>query len=207
LNVIGVVLAGGQSRRMGGAHKGMLKLKTKPLCLHVIERLRIQTDVIVLNVNEQKEFFEKFKLPIIEDSIAGYAGPLAGVLAGMDWAYENGYNYILTVAVDTPFFPKDLLKKCKSTLLKEHCPIVLASTNVDHQVLGNLHPTFGLWNVNLRDDLRNSLNNGVRKMLAWTDRHQVKYCKFSVSKFNPFFNINKPDDLKKAEVIIKEGWA
>ena len=94
MNIVGVVLAGGQSKRMGGAHKGMLKLKTKSLSLHVLDRLSIQTEEIILNVNVQENLYKQFNLPIVRDSITDYAGPLAGVLAGMDWAYENGYNYI-----------------------------------------------------------------------------------------------------------------
>ena len=206
MNIVGVVLAGGQSKRMGGAHKGMLKLKTKSLSLHVLDRLSIQTEEIILNVNVQENLYKQFNLPIVRDSITDYAGPLAGVLAGMDWAYENGYNYILTVAVDTPFFPKDFLKKCKKTLMKDNCSIVLAYTTDKKKKSKNLHPTFGLWDVRLRNDLRKSLNSGIRKMLAWTDKHKVSYCKFSDSKFNPFFNINNPDDLIEAEDIIEKGW-
>ena len=89
MNIVGVVLAGGQSKRMGGAHKGMLKLKTKSLSLHVLDRLSIQTEEIILNVNVQENLYKQFNLPIVRDSITDYAGPLAGVLAGMDWAYDQ----------------------------------------------------------------------------------------------------------------------
>ena len=100
---------------------------------------------------------------------------------------------------------KDIISFSK-TLIKDNCSIVLAYTTDKKKKSKNLHPTFGLWDVSLRNDLRKSLNSGIRKMLAWTAKHNVSYCKFSESKFNPFFNINNPDDLIEAEDIIEKGW-
>ena len=90
--------------------------------------------------------------------------------------------------------------------MKDNCSIVLAYTTDKEKKSKNFHPTFGLWDVSLRNDLRKSLNDGIRKMLIWTDKHKVSYCNFSETKFNPFFNINKPDDLKEAEALIEKGW-
>jgi molybdenum cofactor guanylyltransferase len=205
LNILGVILAGGQSKRMGGGHKGLIKLQKKPLCLHAIERLRPQVSSIILNVNTHEELFAQFGLHLIMDSVDNFAGPLAGVLAGMDWASENGYEYIVTAAADTPFFPLNLVNVLGQVMKKNNCSIVMAST-IDCQKKKNIHPTFGLWKVDLREDLRKSLNEGVRKMIIWTDRHTSSYSKFEQDRFDPFFNINTPEDLKKAENIINKGW-
>ena len=205
MNILGVILAGGQSKRMGGGHKGLIELQKKPLCLHVIDRLRPQVGSVILNVNTHEEFFTKFGLPLVKDSLNNFVGPLGGVLAGMDWAFHNGYEYIVTAAADTPFFPLNLVENLRQVMKKDNYSIVMAST-IDCQKKQNIHPTFGLWKVNLREDLRKSLNEGVRKMVAWTDRHSFCYSKFPSDNFDCFFNINNPEDLKKAKNIIDKGW-
>lgn len=205
MNILGVILAGGQSKRMGGGHKGLIKLQKKPLCLHAIERLRPQVSSVILNVNTHEELFAQFSLRLIKDSLDSFAGPLAGVLAGMDWASENGYEYIVTAAADTPFFPLNLVNDLVQVMKKDNCSIVMAST-ISCKEKKNIHPTFGLWKVDLREDLRESLNEGVRKMIVWTDKHAYSYSKFKQDRFDPFFNINTPEDLKKAENIINKGW-
>lgn len=158
-----VILAGGQANRMGGGDKGRLMLGDQSLIQRVIERITPQVDAVVLNANGDLSRFDDLDLPVVADSIEGFPGPLAGVLAGMDWAAEQGHEWLISVAADTPSFPRDLAAR-----LAEHdTPVVLAATPDPER--GRLpQPTFGRWRVALRDDLRAALNEGVRKIRQWT---------------------------------------
>ena len=151
--------------------------------------------------------FAELGLPIIPDSFADHPGPLAGVLAGMDWAAREGATHVLTVAADTPFFPTDLGKRLCSALGDE-TPIALAATPDDRPGReGKLarHPTFGLWPVALRDNLRCALmEEGLRKVVLWTDRHGAATVRFEAARYDPFFNVNAPDDIAEAERIARE---
>ena len=190
IDVIGVILAGGQATRMGGGDKGLLMLGGQTMLSRVIDRLGPQVDQMVLNANGDPARFASFGLPIIPDSVAGFPGPLAGVLAGMDHAAALGVSHILTVAADTPFFPADLgqrLQVCAA-------PIRLAATREGDRIYR--HPTFGLWPTALRDDLRAALNDGLRKVVLWTDRHGTGEVLFPAEAF---FNVNTPQDLAEAE--------
>ena len=129
-------------------------------------------------------------------------GPLAGVLAGMDWAVARGHTHIVTAAADTPFFPCDLVPRLM--LASEEAPIALAATPDPERGMSR-HPTFGLWPVALRDELRVALQNGVRKVVAWTDTHGAAEATFPVSGHDPFFNVNTPEDLSRAETMTAEG--
>ncbi|WP_121634438.1 molybdenum cofactor guanylyltransferase MobA [Tropicibacter alexandrii] len=196
---IGVILAGGQATRMGGGDKGLLPLKGARVLDHVIARLRPQVGAMALNANGDAGRFD-LGLPVIPDSIPGFAGPLAGVLAGMDWAAGQGAESIVTVAADTPFFPTDLVAR----LSAEGSGIpVLAATKGEAQTKSKSksglirHPTFGLWPVALRDDLRAALNEGLKKVVLWTDKHGGREAVFPDE--NAFFNINTPEDLIRAE--------
>ncbi len=194
----GVILAGGQSRRMGGGDKGFLRLGAKTLLGHVIDRLAPQVAELVVNANGDPTRFD-VDLPIVADSIDGFAGPLAGVLAGMDWAAERGHDHIVTAAADTPFFPCDLVPRLVQAA--ETNPIALAATPDPKRGLSR-HPTFGLWPVALRDDLRVALQDGVRKVVQWTDQHGTALAEFGVDPFDPFFNVNTPDDMARAEGFL-----
>ena len=108
---VGVILAGGQATRMGGGDKGRLMLGQHSLLDHVIDRLRPQVSSIILNANGAQGRFSDLNLPVIADSLPDYAGPLAGVLAGLDWAYAQGSDHVVSVAADTPFFPKELVER------------------------------------------------------------------------------------------------
>ncbi len=191
---VGVILAGGRATRMGGGDKGLLPLQGKPLLSQVIERLKPQVEQIVINANGEPDRLKAFMLPVVADSIEGFAGPLAGVLAGMDWAAARGARSIVTVAADTPFFPLDLVKR-----LKNAGPLSLAATPMPNTKTG-FHPTFGLWPVALRDDLRKSLEAGTRKVLVWTDRHSATTAFWQDE--SAFFNVNTPDDLARAETMF-----
>ena len=190
-----VILAGGQATRMGGGDKGRLMLGDQSLIQRVIERITPQVDAVVLNANGDLSRFDDLELPVVADSIEGFPGPLAGVLAGMDWAAEQGHEWLISVAADTPSFPRDLAAR-----LAEHdTPVVLAATPDPER--GRLpQPTFGRWRVALRDDLRAALNEGVRKIRQWTQAQGETLVVFDEGDF---FNINTPDDLAWAEQHLK----
>lgn len=193
---LGVILAGGLARRMGGCDKGLLRLGDTTLLQHVIDRLAPQVDAVALNANGAVERFAAFGLPVLPDPISDYPGPLAGVLAGLDWAAEQGASHIVTAAADTPFFPADLVPQLTLAAEAQGKPIVLARTE------NGRHPTFGLWPVALRDDLRTALKDGVRKVVQWTDSHGTAMADFPVVGFDPFFNVNTPEDLAEAERLL-----
>lgn len=197
----GVILAGGLASRMGGGDKGLLPLGSKTLLGHVIDRLEPQVKDLALNANGDPVRFAALGLPVVADSIEGYAGPLAGVLAGLDWAAEQGAETIVTAAADTPFFPADLVPRLLMAAEGMQHPLVLAATP-DPERGRARHPTFGLWPVALRDDLRAALQDGVRKVVLWTDRHGGREALFPVAGFDPFFNVNTPEDLKRAEGLL-----
>lgn len=199
---LGVILAGGLARRMGGGDKGLLKLGGQTLLSRVIDRLEPQVAGLALNANGDASRFAAYKLPVIPDSIDGYAGPLAGVLAGLDWAAQQGVDSIVTVAADTPFFPCDLVPQLLLAGEGMDLPLVLAATP-DAKRGQARHPTFGLWPVVLREDLRAALNDGLRKVVLWSDKHAGREALFPVIRFDPFFNVNTPDDLARAEAILK----
>lgn len=197
----GVILAGGLASRMGGGDKGLLPLGSKTLLGHVIDRLAPQVKDLALNANGDPVRFAALGLPVVADSIEGYAGPLAGVLAGLDWAADQGAETIVTAAADTPFFPADLVPRLLMAAEGMQHPLVLAATP-DPERGRARHPTFGLWPVALRDDLRAALQDGVRKVVLWTDRHGGREALFPVAGFDPFFNVNTPEDLKRAEGLL-----
>lgn len=196
---LGVILAGGLATRMGGGDKALRDLHGRPILAHVIDRLTPQTAAIALNANGDPARFAEWILPVLPDSIEGYAGPLAGVLAGLDWAAEMGARQIVTVAADTPFFPEDLALRLTAAAEAQGTAIALAATPDGERI--NRHPTFGLWPTALRDDLRAALMDGLRKVVLWTDRHGAATVAFPSEPFDPFFNINTPEDLAKAEAL------
>ena len=197
---LGVILAGGLSSRMGGGDKSLLTLGGRPVLAHVIERLQEQVCSIALNANGDPARFAGFGLPVLPDSEPGFPGPLAGVLAGMDWAAGQGAKRVVTIAADTPFYPTDLVQKLDEAA--QDAPIALAATQVPGRGMLR-HPTFGLWPVALRDDLRSALRSGLRKIVAWTDRHGTALAWFRSEPFDPFFNLNRPEDMLQAETILE----
>ena len=191
----GIILAGGLSRRMGGGDKGLLDLGGRPLIAHVIARLDPQVDAVAINANGDPARFDGFGLPVIADADDARDGPLAGVLAGMDWAAAQGHEMIATAAADTPFFPVGLVHGLYLGMVSEGVPLARAETARPGGGFDR-HPTFGLWSVALRDDLRAALADGVRKVVAWTDPHGVARVVFDGD--DPFFNVNTPEDLAQA---------
>ncbi len=198
---LGVILAGGQARRMGGGDKGMLDLSGRSLLDHVVARAGPQVAALALNANGDPDRFAGFGLDVLPDSVAGFPGPLAGILAGLDWAAGRRADMIVTMAADTPFFPCDLVPRLLLAAEGMSLPLVLAATPDDN---GNQrrHPTFGLWPVALREDLREALADGVRKVGLWADRHGARAALFPVDGIDPFFNVNTPGDLARAEALL-----
>jgi molybdenum cofactor guanylyltransferase len=206
---LGVILAGGQSTRMGGGDKGLLALGGIPLLQRAIDRLRPQVAEIALNANGDPSRFAGYGLPVVPDSIDGFPGPLAGVLAGLDWAAEQGAYSIVTVAADTPFFPVDLAERLLDRSQGMAHPLVLAATPRGEEKTKSMsksglirHPTFGIWPVALRDDLRAALDEGISKVVIWTERHGGREVVFPTDDGDPFFNVNTPDDLTAAEAMV-----
>ena len=197
--IAGVILAGGKATRMGGGDKGMREIGGRRLIDHVIERLTPQVSAIVLNANGDPARFGEFGFPVLPDSLPDYPGPLAGVLAALDWAAEHNVSRVVSVAADTPFFPHDLVGGLK----KAAGPAGLAlAASPDETGRVQRQPTFGLWPVALRHDLRAALEGGLRKIVLWTDQHQAGQAVFSAA-YDPFFNVNTPEDLAEAEAIAK----
>lgn len=191
---LGVILAGGQATRMGGGDKGLLPLGGGTILSQVVDRLEPQVAALALNANGNPARLAGLGLPVIPDSIDGFAGPLSGVLAGLDWAAAQGATHIVTAAADTPFFPCDLVPQLMLAAEQAGSDLALAATP------DGRHPTFGLWPVRLRDDLRTALNDGLRKVVMWTDKHGGAIAEFPDDA--AFFNVNTPDDLATAEAML-----
>ena len=192
-----MILAGGLSTRMRGEDKSLMPLAGLPLIGHALNRLSSQVDRIIINTNGNHSDFNSFGLPIVSDSIEGFLGPLSGILAGMDYAAEYGYSHLLTVAADTPFFPDDLCQR----LLIDCCKINIAKTQsiVDQH---NLHPTFGLWDVGLRENLRTALMSDMRKVMGFVKKHEWRSITWIKKDYDPFFNVNTPEDMENAKIIF-----
>jgi len=204
MKIAGVILAGGLARRMGGGDKALMRLGGETLLARVIARLKPQVGEIVLNANGDPARFAEFGLPVVADTVAGFAGPLAGILAGMRWAAARGHTHVASAAGDTPFFPADLVARLTQAARSGGQPIALAATNDPERGLSE-HPTFGLWPVDLADNLEESLTVGnMRKIIVWTSRHGCARAVFDEAAEFPFFNVNTPEDMVEAERILKE---
>ncbi|MBV7394713.1 molybdenum cofactor guanylyltransferase MobA [Mameliella sediminis] len=205
---VGVILAGGQATRMGGGDKALLTLGGQTLLSRVIDRLSPQVAALALNANGAPERFASYGLPVVADTIPDFAGPLAGVLAGLDWAAAQGADTLVSVAADTPFFPCDLVPRLLLQAEGQAHPLVLAATKGEAQTRSKSrsglirHPTFGLWPVALRDDLRAALQDGLKKVVLWTEKHGGREALFPSTPFDPFFNVNTPEDLAQAEALL-----
>ncbi len=202
MSIVGVVLAGGQSRRMGGGDKAFRLLGGISLLERAITRLRPQVEAIVINANSDPARFAGFGLPVVADSIPGFAGPLAGVLAALDWAACNRpqADFVVSVATDAPFLPTDLVVKLAEGAQRTSADLACAASG------GRPHPVFGLWPVRLREELRHAVAvEGLRKVDAWTGRYKLAIISFPDSPVDPFFNANRPEDLVAAAAIISDS--
>ena len=198
--VIGCILAGGLARRMGGGDKGLIRLGGRLVLDHVLDRLKPQVSHVILNANGDPSRFAAYGLPVVPDSVEGFAGPLAGVLAGLEWARDHTQaEWVATAATDTPFFPADFVTRMLAAIAVQGADVACAASGGRH------HPVFGLWPVRLADDLRHALvDEDIRKVDVWTARHKLVAVEFAADPHDPFFNVNRPEDVEQAERIAAE---
>ena len=191
-----VLLAGGLARRMGGGDKPMRQIGGRTILERVIARLGPQCDGLVLNANGDPARFAKFGLPVIPDTIEDFPGPLAGILAGLDWAAANRPDaaWILSAAADCPFLPRDLVARLHRARMENDAQLAVAASG------GQSHPVIGLWSVALRDQLRHALVvEDIRKIDRWTARYPLATVTWPTEPLDPFFNANTVDDIAEAE--------
>jgi len=199
-NILGAILAGGQSKRMG-KDKLFLELNNKKLIEHTIDKVKKYLKKIIIITNQDNEFFSKNNLTTVKDCIEGQLGPLVGILTAMKWAKENlsKCSWIATFPCDTPFFPESIIKNFIEESEKKESLILCASSH------GRKHNIFGLWSLDLYDKLRDDLiNKKVRKVQDWTEKNKIKNLEFKFKDYDPFFNINTEEDLEFAKKLSKK---
>ncbi len=196
VKIPGVVLAGGLARRMGGGDKPMRRIGGRTILERVIARLQPQCDGLLLNANGNPARFAGFGLPVIADNVENYPGPLAGILAALDWmaSHRPEISVVLSTAADCPFLPRDLVARLHQALVREQAQLAVAASD------GQAHPVIGLWSVALRDELRHALVvEDVRKVGLWSARYRLATVTWPATPLDPFFNANTVDDLTEAE--------
>lgn len=196
LEIPGVLLAGGLARRMGGGDKPMRTIGGRTILDRVIARLQPQCNGLILNANGDPARFAAFGLPVIPDGVADFPGPLAGILAALDWAAANRpeVKWVLSAAADCPFLPRDLVARLGAALRNENAELAVAASD------GQSHPVIGLWSVALREQLRHALVvEDVRKIDRWTARYRLATVTWPVEPIDPFFNANTMDDIAEAD--------
>jgi molybdopterin-guanine dinucleotide biosynthesis protein A len=194
--LVGVLLAGGLARRMGGGDKPMRQIGGRTILERVITRLKPQCDELILNANGDPARFTSFGLPVVPDMVKDFPGPLAGILAALDWTAANrpGVGLVLSVAADCPFLPRDLVVRLNEALVNEKAQLAVAASG------GQSHPVIGLWDVALRDELRRALvQEDVRKIDRWTARYKLATVTWPATPLDPFFNANTMDDIAEAD--------
>ena len=193
---IGMVLAGGQARRMGGGDKALIRIGGIAILDRVLAAITADCTRIILNANGDSARFAAYGLPVVADGVADFPGPLAGILAGLDWTAENMPNveWLLSVPGDCPFLPDDLLARLHEARAREGQPLACARSGEWR------HPVVGLWPVSLRHDLRDAIvREGLRKIEVWTARHGIAIAEWPDKPIDPFFNVNTPEDAAAAE--------
>ncbi len=196
---IGIILAGGLARRMGGGDKPLLEIGGRPILAHVIDRLAPQCATLAINANGDPARFSAFGLPVVADSVEGFVGPLAGVLAGMDFAATVGATHVLSAPGDTPFLPRDLVARLAAARAQADAEIAVAASGE------RAHHTVALWPAALREPLRRALvEEGERRVSAFIARYPNAVVEWSTEPHDPFFNVNRPEDIERAIIIAKE---
>jgi len=196
-NILGAILAGGQSKRMG-KDKLFLELNNKKLIEHTIDKVKKYFKKVIIITNQENEFFSKNNLITVKDCIEGQLGPLVGILTAMKWAKENlnKCSWIATFPCDTPFFPDSIIKSFIEESKKKESLILCASSH------GRKHNIFGLWSLDLYEKLENDLvNKKIRKVQDWTQKNKIKNLEFKFKDYDPFFNINTKEDLEFAKKL------
>jgi len=196
-NILGTILAGGQSKRMG-KDKLFLELNNKKLIEHTLDKVKKYLKKIIIITNQDNKFFFENNLITVKDCIEGQLGPLVGILTAMKWAKENlkKCSWIATFPCDTPFFPESIIKSFIEESEKKESLILCASSH------GRKHNIFGLWSLDLYDKLKDDLiNKKVRKVQDWTEKNKIKNLEFEFKDYDPFFNINTKEDLEFAKKL------
>jgi len=199
-NILGAILAGGQSKRMG-KDKLFLEINNKKLIEHTIDKVKKYLKEVIIITNQDNEFFSKNNLITVKDCIEGQLGPLVGILTAMKWAKENltKCSWIATFPCDTPFFPESIIKNFIEESEKKESLILCASSH------GRKHNIFGLWSLDLYDKLKDDLiNKKIRKVQDWTEKNKIKNLEFTFKDYDPFFNINTEEDLEFAKKLSKK---
>jgi molybdenum cofactor guanylyltransferase len=192
----GILLAGGLARRMGGGDKPMRSVAGRTILARTIARLSSQCDGLILNANGDPARFAAYGLPVIADSVADFPGPLAGILAGLDWvaAHQPDVTWVLSAAADCPFLPRDLVARLHRARSEQNAQLAVAASG------SQSHHVIGLWSVGLREQLRHALVvEHVRKVERWAARYSLATVTWPTEPFDPFFNANTPDDIAQAE--------
>ncbi len=198
--LVGVLLAGGLARRMGGGDKPMRQIGGRTILERVIVRLRPQCDDLILNANGDPARFAAFGLPVVADTVEDFPGPLAGILAALDWtaAHRPGVSLVFSAAADCPFLPRDLVARLSEALVNENAQLAVAASG------DQSHPVIGLWSVALRDELRHALvQEDVRRIDRWTARYKLATVTWPTEPLDPFFNANTMDDIAEAERLAE----
>ena len=198
---LGLVLAGGLARRMGGGDKPLTRIGGATILSRVLERLKPQCTRVVLNANGDPARFADTGLPVIPDDVPDFAGPLAGILAGLDWAATHAPEvaYVASVPGDCPFLPRDLVTRLHEARAASGQPLACARSGEWR------HPVVGVWPVALRADLRHALTKeDLRKIELWTARHGVALADWPAAPVDPFFNVNTPEDAAAAERLAAQ---
>ena len=203
---VGVLLAGGLARRMGGGDKSLLELEGQRILDRVISRARPQVDALVLNANGDPDRFRECNLPVVADVIGDFAGPLAGILTGMDWARREApaAEWLASFATDAPFLPADMVARFHAAVAEEGAEIVCAMSR------DRTHPVFALWPLRLMDELWAVMENEeIRKIDRWTARYRTAHVSFPLDAdgIDPFFNVNRPENLEEARRLLGQRGA
>ena len=199
-NILGAILAGGQSKRMG-KDKLFLEFNNKKLIEYTIDKVKKYLKKIIIITNQDNKFFFENNLTTVKDCVEGQLGPLVGILTAMKWAKENlsKCSWIATFPCDTPFFPESIIKRFIEESEKKESLILCASSH------GRKHNIFGLWSLDLYEKLKDDLiNKKVRKVQDWTEKNKIKNLEFKFKDYDPFFNINTEEDLEFAKKLNKK---
>ncbi|MBI3433564.1 MAG: molybdenum cofactor guanylyltransferase MobA [Proteobacteria bacterium] len=186
---------------MGGGDKGLIDVGDVPILARVLARLAPSCAAIAINANGDPARFSGFGLPVIADSVPDFAGPLAGILSGLDWAarHHPAVAWVASAPADCPFLPADLVARLHGARADKDVPLACARSGEWR------HPVVGLWPVDLRQDLRRALlDEGMRKIEVWTGQHGVAIADWPGQPVDPFFNVNTPQDAAEADRMARE---